>query len=35
LLHRAKPAVIPEGTVVVAFIRRDTAIVQQTASVSN
>jgi hypothetical protein len=32
--HR-KDAMIPEGTTVRAFVRRDTVIVQQTASVSN
>jgi hypothetical protein len=32
---RHKFAVIPQGTVVRAFIRRDTVVMQQTASVSN
>ncbi len=32
---RHKVAVIPQGTIVRAFIRRDTVVMQQTASVSN
>lgn len=30
-----RPAVIPQGTVVRAFVRTDTVVMQQTASVSN
>jgi hypothetical protein len=35
LSARRRDAVIPEGTEVRAFVRRDTVVVQQTASVSN
>jgi hypothetical protein len=34
-ISRRKAQVIPQGAIVRAFIRRDTVVVQQTASVSN